>query len=256
MLDNPLQIKDKIVQWIRDYLEENGKETTLVIGISGGKDSSVTAALCVEAVGKERIIGVLMPDGHQADIDSARKLVEHLGIFSLEVNINSGVRGVYEAIYNSKGFQESQCRLEGEVLVNLPPRIRMTTLYAIAQSLPKGGRVVNTCNLSEDYVGYSTKFGDSAGDFSPLAQFLVHEVKQIGRVLNLPEDLIEKVPSDGLSGMSDEDKLGFTYEALDHYILTGECEDLVTKEKIDRLHRLNLHKLRPMPAFDFGRGLL
>ena len=125
----------------------------------------------------------------------------------------------------------------------------MTTLYAVAQSVPKGGRVANTCNRSEDYVGYSTKFGDAAGDFSPMAHMLVEEVRQIGRTLGLPEDLIEKIPTDGLSGKTDEDKLGFTYETLDHYIQTGECADTEIKEKIDRLHRINLHKLQPMPLY-------
>ena len=125
----------------------------------------------------------------------------------------------------------------------------MTTLYAVAQSLPNGARVANTCNRSEDYVGYSTKYGDAAGDFSPLANILVEEVRQLGSALGLPEHLVQKTPSDGLSGQSDEDKLGFTYATLDHYITTGECDDAATRERIDALHTMNLHKLKPMPAF-------
>ena len=125
----------------------------------------------------------------------------------------------------------------------------MSTLYAVGQMIPGGARVVNTCNASEDYVGYSTKYGDAAGDFSPLSQLLVHEVRQIGDVMGLPADLVHKTPSDGLSGQDDEQKLGFTYATLDNYVLTGECEDEATKAKIDRLHVINLHKLRLMPAF-------
>lgn len=139
-----------------------------------------------------------------------------------------------------------------EAKINMPPRIRMATLYAVAQNLPNGGRVVNTCNASEDYVGYSTKYGDAAGDFSPMSELLVHEVLQIGDVLGLPEQLVRKTPSDGLSGMSDEDKLGFTYKMLDNYVLTGECEDAEKKARIDRLHMLNLHKLSLMPKFELG----
>ncbi len=124
----------------------------------------------------------------------------------------------------------------------------------MAQSLPHGGLVANTCNRSEDYVGYSTKFGDAAGDFSPLSQFTVEEVLQLGEALGLPDSLVHKTPSDGLSGMSDEDKLGFRYATLDRYLATGVCEDTAALEKIERLHRRNLHKLRPMPCYQPKEG--
>ena len=241
MAFDPLKTKDECVAWIRDFFEENGKGCSAVIGISGGKDSSVVAALCAEALGKDRVIGVLMPDGEQSDIDMARLLVEHLGIKHYVVNIKGGTDGIKEAI----PFDLSE-----QSRINLPPRIRMSTLYAVSQS--HNGRVANTCNLSEDWVGYSTRYGDSAGDFSPCSHLTVAEVKEIGRVLGLPECLIEKVPSDGLSGMSDEDKLGFTYAELDRYIRTGSIENKEHKEKIDRLHRQNLFKLRLMPSFDPG----
>ena len=143
--------------------------------------------------------------------------------------------------------------LSDDTRINLPPRLRMTTLYAVAQMLPHGGRIVNTCNRSEDYVGYSTKYGDAAGDFSPLSDLLVHEVLQLGEILRLPDYLVHKVPSDGLSNQSDEDKLGFTYQTLDHYILTGECEDEQTKKRIDHLHTINLHKLKLMQSFKLNR---
>ena len=233
----------EIVEWIRGWFEENGKGCNAVIGISGGKDSSVVAALCVEALGKERVIGVLMPNGEQSDIDCSKQLVAHLGIENYIFNIKNAVNGVLEEMQNC-GVEASR-----QSLVNLPPRIRMSVLYAISQS--KNGRVANTCNLSEDWVGYSTRYGDAAGDFSPLAQITVQEVKEIGKYLGLPINLVDKVPSDGLSGKTDEDNLGFTYAALDRYIREGVCEDEAVKAKIDRLHIRNEFKLKPIPSFPY-----
>lgn len=249
MLKNPSKVKKEIVQWIRNYFEENGSRCSAVVGISGGKDSSVTAALCVEALGKDRVLGVLMPNGVQSDIADALALVEHLDIDHIVVNIGETTAAMAESLKGAEGFETVTGGLSRDAMINMPARIRMTTLYAVGQCLTHGGRVANTCNRSEDYVGYSTKYGDAAGDFSPLQNMLVEEVRQLGRELGLPQFLVEKTPSDGLSGQSDEDKLGFTYAQLDHYILTGECQDLQVKEKIDRLHTLNLHKLRLMPAF-------
>ena len=226
------------VAWIRDFFEENGKGCNAVLGVSGGKDSSVTAALCVEALGKDRVLGVLMPNGEQADIDCAHLLCSHLGIRSVTVNI----KAAYDGLVGALGFEPSQ-----QTLINLAPRLRMATVYAVSQS--NNGRVANTCNLSEDWVGYSTRYGDSVGDFSPLSGLTVDEVKQIGRYLGLPASLVDKVPSDGLCGKTDEDNLGFTYAVLDRYIRTGEIDDPATKELIDRKHKMNLFKLLPMPAF-------
>lgn len=237
---NAAEMKDRCVQWIREWFEKNGAGCNAVVGISGGKDSSVVAALCVEALGKDRVIGVLMPCGIQADIDMARKLVDFLGIKNFEVNIKEALDGVLNALPDIEISTQSR--------TNLPPRIRMTVLYAVSQSV--NGRVANTCNLSEDWVGYSTRYGDSVGDFSPLSRFTVAEVKAIGRELGLPEDLVEKVPIDGLCGKTDEDNLGFTYAVLDRYIREGICEDEAVKERIDRLHRNNLFKLELMPCFE------
>ena len=252
MLKNPEQTKDKIVQWIRDYFAANGPSCSAVIGISGGKDSSVAAALCAEALGKDRVVGVLMPRGVQPDISDSQLLVDTLGIPYVEINIGAAADALEKTLEENAKLQQICGREEmaREAKINLPPRIRMATLYAVAQNLPNGGRVVNTCNASEDYVGYSTKYGDAAGDFSPLSELLVHEVLQVGDTLGLPEQLVRKTPSDGLSGMSDEDKLGFTYSMLDHYVLTGDCPDPDKKARIDRLHVLNLHKLRLMPKFE------
>ena len=202
-----LKVKNGCVQWIRDFFEENGKGCNAVVGISGGKDSSIVAALCVEALGRDRVIGVLMPNGYQHDIDMAYLLVRHLGIKHYVVNIKEAVDAVKANIPFELSSQSTQ---------NLPPRIRMATLYAVSQS--HNGRVANTCNLSEDWVGYSTRYGDSVGDFSPCSNITVAEMKQIGRLLGLPDVLVDKVPIDGLCGKSDEENLGFTYAELDRYI--------------------------------------
>lgn len=235
---------NEAVRWIRDWFEKNGKDCTAVVGISGGKDSSIVAALCVQALGKDRVIGVLMPNGEQSDIDCAQKLVAHLGIENYTCNIKNAVDGVLQSLL------ESGVEVSRQTTVNLPPRIRMATLYALSQS--RNGRVANTCNLSEDWVGYSTRYGDAAGDFSPLGKLTVQEVKEIGKYLGLPIDLVDKVPSDGLSGKTDEDNLGFTYAVLDRYIRTGVCEDEATKARIDRLHTLNEFKLKPIPCYEYS----
>ena len=232
---------DATVSWVRDWFNKNGKGCNCIIGISGGKDSSVAAAVCVKALGKERVIGVMMPNKDQADIDMAELLVNHLRIKSFTVNIGAAFDSLVEEIMDKTGD------LSNDSIINLPPRLRMSTLYAIAQS--HNGRVANTCNLSEDWVGYSTIYGDSVGDFSPLSSFTTAEIRAIGRYLDLPDILVDKVPSDGLSGKTDEDKLGFTYEVLDKYIRTGEIEDIKTKERIDMLHEKNLFKLRYMDHF-------
>ncbi len=235
--------KNEVVRWIQAWFEENGKGCNAVIGISGGKDSSVVAALCKEALGKERVIGVLMPNGEQRDIADAKALVEFLDVPHYICNIKESVDGVLRSLENSGVDVSRQTR------VNLPPRIRMSTLYALSQS--NNGRVANTCNLSEDFVGYSTRYGDAAGDFAPLGKLTVQEVKAIGRELALPDFLVEKIPSDGLTDRTDEDNLGFRYAVLDNYIRTGVCEDEETKARIDRLHRLNEFKLKPIPAYEY-----
>ena len=234
---------ENIVAWIRDWFDNNGPKASAVIGLSGGKDSTIVAALLVRALGKERVVGVLMPDGEQKDIEDSKHVAELLGIKSYVVNIAAATAGMKQCL------ADAGVELGKDAVINTPPRIRMATLYAIAQSLPMGGRVANTCNASEDYVGYSTKYGDAAGDFSPCADFCVTEMRAIGDALGLPNELIHKTPSDGLSGMSDEDKLGFTYDALDKYILTGVCEDADLKKRIDHLHDINLHKLKTIPTY-------
>lgn len=235
-----MKIKNDCVEWIRDFFEKNGPECNAVIGISGGKDSSVAAALCVEALGKDRVIGVLMPCGVQHDIDCARMLVDHLGIRNYTVNVKEAVDGIANSL-------PAELEISRQTVTNIPPRIRMTTLYAISQSC--NGRVVNTCNLSEDWVGYSTRYGDAAGDFSPMSNLTVTEVKEIGRLLGLPDVLVDKTPIDGLCGKTDEENLGFTYAELDRYIREGVIDNPETKKLIDTKHKNNLFKLQLMPAF-------
>ncbi len=241
---NAEKVTNEIVDWIRDLFERTATpQTKAVIGISGGKDSSVAAAVCVKALGKDRVIGVLMPQGEQADIAYSRLLVDTLGIKSYTINIGETVSTFMNEL--KKHMEPSN-----QAVVNTPARIRMTTLYAVAAS--HNGRVVNTCNLSEDWVGYSTKFGDAAGDFSPLSDLTVTEVLQVGEYLGLPNELVHKTPIDGLCGKTDEENLGFTYAMLDKYI--RGLDDLSSvpeiKEKIDRMHRANLHKLQLMPKYE------
>lgn len=234
--------KNEIVGWIRNYFRKNGPDCNAVIGISGGKDSSIVAALCCEALGNGRVIGVLMPQGAQSDIDVARELVANLGIKSFEINIAETVNTLL-ANGRTAGLCDSK-----QARVNLPARIRMATLFMVSQSV--NGRVANTCNYSEDYVGWATLFGDGAGQFSPLGKLTVTEVKAVGRELGLPEKFIEKAPADGLTGKTDEDNFGFTYEFLDKYIRTGDFGgDSATAAKIDRMHEANMFKLLPMPMY-------
>ena len=231
---------EQCIQWIRDWFEINGKGCNAVLGISGGKDSSIAAALCVEALGKERVLGVLMPQGEQFDIDYSIELCKLLDIRSVTVNIGKTVESIIEAMGENVSVQSR---------TNIPPRVRMTVLYAVSQS--NNGRVVNTCNLSEDWVGYATRYGDGAGDFGPISNFTVQEIKAEGRVLGLPEKFIEKPPLDGLCGKTDEDNLGFTYAELDAFIREGVEPPADKKARIDRLHAINQFKLRYMDTFKY-----
>lgn len=238
------KIKNEIVNWIVEFFKHNGNGCNAIVGISGGLDSSVVAALCVEALGKGRVFGVLMPNGTQKDINDSIKLCKIFGINYVAVNIFNAVKSIKHGVrtgLNGKWSKQSA--------INLPPRIRMATLYAVSQSM--NGRVANTCNLSEDYIGYSTRYGDSVGDFSPLCDMTKTEVKKIAYTLSLPVHLIEKAPSDGLCDKTDEEAFGFTYDVLDRYIRTGEIDNVKIKEKIDELHNKNLFKLQMMPKFEY-----
>lgn len=237
---NAEKTKDEVVTWIRDWFDINGQKCNAVIGISGGVDSSVVTSLCVEALGKNRVFGVQLPCGEQSDINFATQLINHLGIKRCTVNILNAVNAI-------KNEFPKDINISNQTIINLPARIRMSTLYAISQSM--NGRVANTCNLSEDWIGYSTRYGDSAGDFSPLANLTKTEVREIGRILSLPNELVNKTPTDGLCGKSDEENFGFTYDMLDTYIRTGIIDNEIIKSKIDTMHEKNLFKLQLMPSF-------
>ncbi len=245
IVDEPFNAKTKIdiiVAEIKDWFDKNGSKANAVIGISGGKDSTVAAALLVKALGKDRVYGVLMPNGKQADIEDSIKVVEYLGINHTVFNI----KNIYKAfedemqfVFNKKSREEG---LPRDTAINLPPRIRMSVLYAIAQSFPNGGRVINTCNKSEDFVGYSTKYGDGAGDMSVLGNLLVSEIIAIGDELGLPYELVHKAPSDGLCGQTDEDRFGFTYNDIETYIKNGTCGNIEIDKKIKYMHDTSRHK--------------
>ncbi|MDD6389759.1 MAG: NAD(+) synthase [Firmicutes bacterium] len=245
MAFDALKVKNDIVKWIQDWFSDNGPGCNAIVAVSGGKDSSVVAALCVEALGADRVIGVLLPKGVQHDIDVSQALVSHLGIRSFTLNIQDAYDGVISQLNEALGSEN----IKDQTLTNLPARLRMAAVYAVSQSM--NGRVANTCNLSEDWVGYSTRYGDNAGDFSPLSYLTVSEVKAVGRVLGLPSEFVDKTPIDGLQPLTDEQKLGFTYDTLDRYIREGICEDPAVKERIDHLHRINLFKLSYMPCFKY-----
>lgn len=237
-----VKVKNDCVEWIRDWFEHNGPGCNAIIGISGGKDSSIVAALCVEALGKGRVVGVLMPNDYQSDLADSYALCEHLGIKHMVINIGATVESLKSHISNN-------IELSNQTVINLPPRIRMATLYAVSQSM--NGRVACTDNLSEKYIGYSTRWGDSVGDFAPLTNLTSDEVVAIGDACGLPYELTHKVPSDGLCGKTDEDSFGFTYAVLNKYIRTGVCENEEIKAKIDGMHNKNLFKIMPMPTFEY-----
>ena len=220
-----------LLEWMAEQMNAcHGK--TAVIGISGGKDSSTVAALAVAAYGRENVLGVLMPDGVQPDIDYSQALVEHLDLPHTTINIHDAVQGVVKE------------------MERVPSRVRMATLYAVAQSV-EGGIVINTSNLSEDWVGYCTIYGDSAGAFSPLGMYTTEEVIALGRQLGLPEKFLIKPPSDGLTGLTDEDNLGFPYRAVNEYVRRGVVDPAI-KERIDALHRASRFKFQTLPVYHNG----
>ena len=228
-----------LIEWIRQTVGN----ASVVIGISGGKDSSVVATLCRNALGPSRVYGVEMPDGEQWDIDKSDKLIDFLGIQKIKVNIHPAVEAAYACLpYPRDG-------LKSTVTTNLPARIRMATLYNIAAQIGNC-RVANTCNLSEDYIGWSTKFGDSAGDFGPISKLTCTEVIKLGESLGIPDDLVHKAPSDGMCGSTDEEKFGFTYQELDSYIRGVNISSPAVTSKIEKMHAGAMHKILPMPTFD------
>lgn len=242
---NAAETRKELVEWIRNWFERNGKDCNAVIGLSGGKDSTIMCALCVEALGKERVIGVGMPDKGQ-DLHNADKVAQYFGIRFIEANIGGMTTALKQLFGDNETVWGFNLSVQAEQ--NMPPRLRMVTLYAISQS--NNGRVMGTCNLSENYIGYLTKFGDGASDVEPLAELTVTELLQIGDLMGIPYEWVHKVPTDDLPhSKTDEEKFGFTYATLDKYIRGVEEPEPAIKEKIDRMHRNNEFKLKPVEYF-------
>ena len=239
--------RENCVNWIKEYFKDN-KDGKAIIGISGGKDSTIAAALCVEALGADRVIGILMPQYRQDDIGDSYKVCEYLNIHNFYIDIGSICEELCYKIDVEYDY-DHKCINNPMIKTNLPARLRMATLYTVAALYPNS-RVVNTCNRSEDYVGYSTKYGDAAGDFSPLGNLTVREVLEIGDDLGLPHHLVHKAPSDGMCGKTDEDNLGFTYEELDSFLLGFKAPSPEKYERIMQLHNSTRHKYNPMPTFN------
>lgn len=221
-----------IIKWIRGYFENQPSAKGAIIGISGGKDSSVAAKLLVEALGKERVFGVLIPNGEQKDIGDSLRVVDILGINHKIVNIEKAYNGLLE------GIQEDSLSIDAKI--NISPRLRMTTIYAICASMHY--RVCGTGNKSEGFVGYTTKWGDNAFDFNPIGDLTTEEVMAVGDSLGLPYELVHKTPTDGLSEQSDEEKLGLSYKQVNDYIERGSCGDKEIDKKIKLKNEYNKHK--------------
>lgn len=230
------KLKEGCIAWVRDWFEKNGPKCNAVLGMSGGKDSTIAAAVCAEALGPDRVVGVALPAEGQS-INEADAICRHIGIRYLCLPI-----GAVESAFRDLAQYMPDGNFSVQTLQNIPPRIRMTSLYAVGQSC--NGMVANTCNLSEDYIGYATLFGDAAGSFSPFGGLCVREVRAIGHALGLPARWVDKIPDDGLpASCPDEEKFGFSYDTLDRYIREGVCENADVKAKIDSMHRRNLFKL-------------
>ena len=236
------------IQWIKDWFEKNGPGCNAVIGISGGKDSTIVTKLCVEALGADRVIGVMMPNGVQKDISDSIKVCKLLGIKNYTINIENSVNAIL------KEMNESGIEITEQTKTNLPARIRMSTLYAVSQS--NNGRVSNNCNKSEDTMGYSTRYGDAAGDFSPLSELTTVEIIAIGDYLGLPYDLVHKTPIDGLntntdgSYVTDEQSMGVSYDDIHKYVRMRNELSQETIDYISGREKKNLFKLQLMPKFN------
>lgn len=229
------ELKDEIVIWLRTWFDENGKDCNAVVAMSGGKDSTIVAALCVEALGKDRVIGVGIPDTGQG-LNDADKIAEYLGIKFLEFPIG-GLTDEIKSVFPGHMSKQTE--------QNIPPRLRMTVLYAVSQS--NNGRVIGTCNASENYVGYFTRYGDGASDVEPIGSLTVRQVKGVGYALGLPAQWVDRIPDDGLPNSAPDDekfaKWGFSYAAIDDYLTKGTSGDKKVDEAIESMHQKTKFKM-------------
>lgn len=244
---NTKKVTEQLIQGIRDWFEKNGKGCNACVGLSGGKDSTIVCKLCVEALGADRVIAVGIPDKGQ-NLHEADEIAKWMGVDFRVVNIGS----ITDAIKHET-YYGGNVRLSEQAEQNIPPRVRMLILYAISQS--NNGRVVGTCNASENYIGYFTKYGDGASDFEPIAELTVHELYQIGDELGIPKKWTYKTPDDGLPhSLPDDEKFekkGFNYEKLDKYIRFGTSGDAVADAAIEKMHAQNEFKMKPVEVIKF-----
>lgn len=238
---NAQEVADKLVLWLRDYFDNNGNPLNAVVGCSGGKDSTVVLAALVKAIGPYRVYPILMPNGEQHDINDSYAVCGHLGLTPYVCNIAGAYNGLLNEVRGSVYVSQ-------QAKINAAPMMRMAMLKAFSQSV--NGRFTCNANLSEIFLGWYTLGGDDQGSVKPLANLTATEVALVGKALGLPDWMVEKKPADGLCGQTDEEKFGFSYAVLDHYIRTGECEDHEIKSKIDAMHNRNAFKLKPMPEFN------
>jgi NAD+ synthase len=232
------KIKESLVNWLQTEVNNAGLKGA-VVGLSGGIDSAVTARLCQLAFG-ENMLGVIMPcHSSSQDREDALKVA---GEFGIEV-VENDLSDIYDHFLAN--LKESGVKGGRLAEANIKPRLRMTALYYYAQA--KDYLVVGTDNWSELKIGYFTKHGDGGIDLAPLGSLVKNEVKKLAEVLEIPAEIIEKEPSAGLwDNQTDETEMGFSYQQLDQYILTGEAEPEI-KEKIEKLSVKNRHKIAPVP---------
>lgn len=239
---------ENAIKWIKDYVEKCGAKG-VVVGNSGGKDSAVVIAMATKALGKERVLAIAMPcNSIKEDLADARLVADTFGVNTLEIDLSATYNTLENAINNE--LKPCNMELNKDSKINIKPRMRMMTLYGVAQSF--GYLVIGTGNLCERMVGYTTKWGDSASDFNPIANFTVDEVLAIGEYLGVPDKIIHKAPNDGLGGQTDEEKMGVTYKQIAEYIETGKT-DVAAMENIERRNKSSKHKRNPVPVYEIDR---
>ena len=240
---------ENAIKWIKGYVENSGAKG-VVVGNSGGKDSAVVIAMATKALGCDRVLAVSMPCySLDSDVEDAELVASTFGVKMLNIDLNNTF-DVYEKMINSVLNSELTMELNDESKVNSKPRLRMTTLYSIAQTM--NYLVIGTGNLCEIMVGYTTKWGDNSCDFNPIGNFTVEEVLEIGKYLGVPENILLKSPADGLGFQTDEEKMGIKYKQISEMIETGNTDE-IAKERIINMYNKSKHKRTLPPIYKFER---